>query len=265
LDLELSGRVAVVTGGSRGIGRAIARELAMEGADVAIVARGEDALARTAEELGMETRRRVVPIVADTADVDSVRAMVARVHEIFGRIDILVNNAATPGGGAPPSLSELTQTHFDSDMNVKVMGYLRCAQAVAPIMQSGGWGRIINIAGLSSRVAGSIMGSMRNVSVAAMTKNLASMLGPYGINVTVVHPGATRTERTAATIAQQASDRGIPEVEIERELSSASSIGRLVSAQEVAWVVTFLASPRSISINGDAVTVGGGFGNAIHY
>ncbi|MAG33607.1 MAG: short-chain dehydrogenase [Deltaproteobacteria bacterium] len=265
MDLELEGRAAIVTGGSRGIGKAIARALALEGVDVAIVARGSDALAAAASELVEETGRRIVPIPADTGNDEPVRAMVDRAHEELGRVDILVNNAAAPGGGPVPTLSELGAEHFFSEMNVKVMGYLRCAQAVAPIMQARGWGRIINISGLAARMSGSIVGSMRNVAVAAMTKNLADLLGPDGINVTVVHPGGTRTERTIELVARHAADQGVPESEIEAQLDGTNSIRHFLDASEVAWVVTFLASPKSIAINGDAVSVGGGMGNAIHY
>lgn len=265
LDLELKDRTAIVTGGSRGIGKSIARELALEGTDVVLVARGRAALEETASELESETGRRILPIVADTGDLKSVRAMVDRAHQAFGRIDILVNNAAAPGGGPVPSLAELSDAHFQTDMNVKVMGYLRCAQAVAPLMQAQGWGRIINISGLAARMAHSIVGSMRNVAVAAMTKNLANLLGPDGINVTVVHPGGTRTERTTELVAQQAVAQNISEADVEKQLDQSNSIRHFVDAREVAWVVVFLCSPKSISINGDAVAVGGGPGNAIHY
>jgi NAD(P)-dependent dehydrogenase (short-subunit alcohol dehydrogenase family) len=265
LNLELHGRAAIVTGGSRGIGKAIARELALEGVDVAIVARGEEALVDAAAQIADETDRRILPVPADTSDLDSVRSMVERVHQQLGRVDILVNNAAAPGGGPIPPLLELTQERFDADMNVKVMGYLRCAQAVTPIMQAQRWGRIVNISGLAARMSGSIIGSMRNVAVAAMTKNLADILGPDGINVTVVHPGGTRTERTAEFVAQQAADRNVPESQIEEQLDRSNSIRHFVDAREVAWVVAFLCSPKSISINGDAIAVGGGLGHAIHY
>lgn len=265
MDLELQGRRAIVTGGSRGIGKAIARELALEGADVAIVARGYEALAETASQLAEESGRRILPVVTDTSDADSIRKMVEQVHQELGGVDILVNNAATPGGGPVPSLAELTQADFDANMNVKVLGYLRCAQAVAPIMQAQGWGRIVNISGLAARISSSLIGSMRNVAVAAMSKNLADMLGPDGINVTVVHPGGTRTERTAEFVTQQATARGIPESEVEEQLDQGNSIRHFLDAREVAWVVAFLCSPKSISINGDAIAVGGGLGNAIHY
>ncbi|MDA1257639.1 MAG: SDR family oxidoreductase, partial [Chloroflexi bacterium] len=119
--------------------------------------------------------------------------------------------------------------------------------------------------GMAARNAGSTIGSMRNVSVSAMTKNLANLLGPDGINVTVVHPGGTRTERTAEVIAAAAAKEGVSEETIEQRMANANSIKHFVDAREIAYVVTFLASPRSIAINGDAVAAGGGLGTAIHY
>jgi NAD(P)-dependent dehydrogenase (short-subunit alcohol dehydrogenase family) len=106
---------------------------------------------------------------------------------------------------------------------------------------------------------------MRNVSVAALTKNLANELGPHGINVTVVHPGMTYTERMPALFEARAQARGISVEEAERQFAEGNSIKHLVTAEEVANVIAFLASPRSIAINGDAIAAGGGAGNAIHY
>ena len=266
MDLELNGKTAIVTGGSRGIGKAVARELANEGVDVAIVARAREALEQTAEELAEETGRQIVPVVADTREDESVAAMVRQVVETLGRVDILVNSAAKPAGQGPvPKLGEITNEVFWEDMNTKVMGYLRCARETAPIMKQNGWGRIINISGLGARISGSTIGSMRNIAVAAMTKNLADELGPYGINATVVHPGMTNTERIPGLVAEQAEQQGVPEAEVKRQLREANSVKRLIDAREVAYVVAFLASPKSISINGDAVVCGGGVGNAIYY
>jgi NAD(P)-dependent dehydrogenase (short-subunit alcohol dehydrogenase family) len=265
MDLQLEGKTAIVTGGSRGIGKAIARELAFEGVDVAIAARGRDALEASAAELAAETGRRILPVQVDTSDDDSVRAMVTRVREELGGVDILVNNAAVVGGGPVPPLEGLTEEIVWADMNVKVMGYLRCAQAVAPLMRERGWGRIITISGLGARISRSIVGSMRNVSVAAMTKNLADTLGPDGINVTVVHPGATRTEASEAMIAARAKAMGVSAEAMEEQLGATNSIRHFLSASEVAWVVAFLASPKSIAINGDAVAAGGGVGDSIYY
>ena len=265
MDLELESKRAVVTGGSRGIGKAVARVLAHEGCDVALVARSPEPLQEAAAELAAATGRQVVPVVADTGSTDSVAAMVTSAQEQLGGIDLLVNSAAKPmGQSAPPKLAVITDELFWDDVNVKVLGYLRCAQAVAPLMIEQGWGRIINISGLGARSTGSAVGSMRNVAVAAMTKNLADELGPKGINVTVVHPGLTRTEATPGVAARLAAARGISEEDAERSLGS-NSIRKLVDAEEVAWVVAFLASPRSVAVNGDAIACGGGQPGVIYY
>src|SRR6185437_2995062 len=173
---------------------------------------------------------------------------------------------ARPGGQAPPpKLAEITDEVFWSDVNVKVMGYLRCAREVAPHMVRQGWGRIISLSGLAARSTGSTVGSMRNVAVVALTKNLADELGPHGINVTVVHPGTTRTEKTPGVVAAQASALGITPEEVERRMGSSNTLGRIVDAREIAYVVTFLASPKSVAINGDVIAAGGGVGRGIYY
>jgi NAD(P)-dependent dehydrogenase (short-subunit alcohol dehydrogenase family) len=265
MDLELAGKTAIVTGGSRGIGKAIARELAAEGVDVAIVARSRDALEQTAAELAEATGRRIVPIVADTGSDESVKAMVEQAAQALGRIDILVNGAAQPGGQAPPpKLAQITDDAFYSDVNVKVMGYLRCAREVAPHMIDHGWGRIINISGLAARSTGSTIGSIRNVAVVALTKNLAEELGPRGINVTVVHPSLTRTEKTPAAIAALAERQGISQADAEKRMVN-NLIGRWIDARDIAFVVTFLASPRAAAINGDVIAAGGGVKGSIYY
>ncbi|MDQ6674410.1 MAG: SDR family NAD(P)-dependent oxidoreductase [Chloroflexota bacterium] len=265
MDLDLAGKTAIVTGGSRGIGKAIARELAGEGVDIALVARTLGPLEHAAAELGKETGRRVLPILADTSSDAAVTAMVDQAVSALGRIDILVNCAAQPGGQAPPpKLAQITDEAFYSDMNVKVMGYLRCARECAPHMIRQGWGRIINISGLAARSTGSTIGSMRNVAVVAMSKNLADELGPHGINVTVVHPGLTRTEKTAEVIAARAERHGLSHAEAEKRMVN-NLVGRWIDARDIAYVVTFLASPKAGAINGDVIAAGGGVPGTIYY
>jgi NAD(P)-dependent dehydrogenase (short-subunit alcohol dehydrogenase family) len=266
VDLQLTGKRAVVTGGASGIGRATATLLAAEGAHVVIASRSAERLRQAAEEIGAASGRVVHPVVVDTSDEDSVRALAVRAAELVGPIEILINCAAVaaiqpPVGGFGTVTSEL----FWDDVNVKVLGYLRCAQALAPGMIAAGWGRIINVSGLAARSAGSVIGSIRNVSVAALTKNLADELGRHGVNVTVVHPGLTRTEATPGVVAATASREGVEPAIVERRLAGANTIGRMITAEEVAAVIVFLASPRSVAINGDAVACGGGAPRAIHY
>ncbi len=267
MDLQLTDKRALVTGGSRGIGKAVAYALAMEGVDVALLARDPQTLEAVAHSLSQQTGRRVVGVVADTRSEMEVRRAVAQAETALGgSVDILVNAAAEPAGYAPPPrMSEITASYLQAQMDVKVMGYLRVIQAVAPGMIGRGWGRIINISGLAARSTGNAVGSIRNVSVAALTKNLADELGPKGINVTVVHPGTTETERTSDMLTHRAQSRGVTQEQIRAELDAGNSTGKLVNAQEVADVVAFLASPRSRAIHGDAIVVGGGVPGSIHY
>jgi NAD(P)-dependent dehydrogenase (short-subunit alcohol dehydrogenase family) len=265
MDLELTGKRAVVTGGSRGIGLAVARALAAEGCDVALVARDKAALDAGREALAAASGRTVIGVTCDTGDDESVTAMAAAVIDGLGGADILVNAAARPNTGAVVGIDGFDAAEFSEQVNVKVLGYLRCARAFVPRMRAAGWGRIINISGLAARSTGAITGTVRNVAVAALTKNLADELGRDGINVTVVHPGVTVTEKTPQILAGRAERAGVTVAEIERQIGASVSIGRIVTAEEVAAVVAFLSSPRSVAINGDAITVGGGVIGPIYY
>jgi NAD(P)-dependent dehydrogenase (short-subunit alcohol dehydrogenase family) len=161
-------------------------------------------------------------------------------------------------------LAQVTDDVFYADVNVKVMGYLRCAREVAPHMMRQRWGRIISISGLAARGTGSIIGSIRNVAVVAMSKNLADELSPHGINVTVVHPGTTRTEKTPAVIAALAARQSITEAEAEQRMVN-NLLGRWIDARDVAYVVTFLASPKAGAVNGDVISAAGGIRGVIYY
>jgi NAD(P)-dependent dehydrogenase (short-subunit alcohol dehydrogenase family) len=264
--VDLSGRVAIVTGGSRGIGKAIACQLAREGADVAVVAHHGAALEIAGAEVMGATGKRLMEVATDTGDDASVKAMVANVLTAFGRVDILVNCAATAGRQVkPPAFAEITNEQFFTDMNVKVMGYLRTAREVVPHMANRGSGRIVNISGLAARHTGTTIGSIRNVAVAALTKNLADQLGPLGISVICGHPGRTRTEKTSGMVEREAEAQGVSPDEIERRMAGLNLVGRLITADEIAYLVAFLASPKSIAINGDSIAAGGGLPGEIYY
>ncbi len=266
MDLQLDGKRAVVTGASRGIGYAVADTLAAEGADVALVARDQAALDTAAERIGRHGPR-VLALSADTTDDAAVRDMIAATVASLGGVDILVNAAAEvrPGRTLParcPSWPTMTCAPRSRPRCWDI-----CVRPGQPLayMAEQGWGRIINIGGLAARQATSVVGSVRSVAVAAMTKNLADELGPAGINVTVVHPGLTVTERTPALISAYATGRGISEAEAEQAMAAGISIRRMVTAAEIGDIVAFLASPRSVAINGDAIAAGGGARGAIHY
>jgi NAD(P)-dependent dehydrogenase (short-subunit alcohol dehydrogenase family) len=259
MDLELTGRRAIVTGASRGIGLAAARALTFEGADVALVARDPEALGRAAEELAATSGRTVIPVPADTGDDASVTAMVDTVVQRLGGVDILVNCAARPNTG------QLGEDALELEINVKVRGYLRCIRAVAPHMAAAGWGSIVNVAGIAARRTGSVTGTIRNVAVAALTKNLADELGAQGINVNVVHPSLTITESMPPVVARTAEAKGISTEEALELIGADVALGRLMTADEVATVICFLASPRAVAVNGDPVVASGGLKGWVVY
>lgn len=267
MDLDLQGKTAIVTGGSRGIGKAIARELAASGCDVVICARNPETLELAARELGQETGGTVVGVPTDVTSTAAVEKSVQdAARALGGRIEILVNNAAAPGGLARGSLEDIRDEDVMADLDTKVMGYLRFARAVAPYMKKQGWGRIVNIGGTSARrAAGNLSAGVRNSGLVNMTKYLAEDLGPFGITANIVHPGTTWTERSGPMYEEQALRDNVSVEDVKKRVAAGNSTKRIVEADEVAYVVAFLASPRSIAISGEVISASGGAGQAVFH
>ena len=272
MELGLQGKRAIVAGGGRGIGKAIARELAREGVDLAIVARSKEHLEATARELEAETGRRVIPLASDVTSRAQVDSMVARAAEQLGGLHILVNSGSPPGGSATATgpIETVVDEDLLHDFDVKYVGALRCARAVIPYLKEQGWGRIINISGTNARTAGNLSGGARNVSLVHFTKTLAVQLGRYGITVNCVHPGTTRTERTPSLLAARATELGVTPEEVERRdfadgSPRGNAIGRMVDASEIAYVSVFLASDKAWAITGELIVANGGAGQAVYY
>jgi NAD(P)-dependent dehydrogenase (short-subunit alcohol dehydrogenase family) len=270
VDLGLQGKCGIVTGGGRGIGKAIARELACEGVDLAIVSRSQEQLQETAQELQKETGRRIIPLVADVTSKEQVDNMVAQAAEQLGGLHILVNSAALPGGTATGPIETVIDEELLHDFDVKYVGALRCARAAIPYLKKQRWGRIINISGTNARTAGNLSGGARNVSLVHFTRTLALHLGRDGITVNCIHPGITRTERTPGLLAARAAQLGITPEEAERQDFAVSSprgnaIGRMVDAEEIAYLTVFLASDKAWAVTGEVVVANGGTGSAVYY
>jgi NAD(P)-dependent dehydrogenase (short-subunit alcohol dehydrogenase family) len=272
MDLGLHGKRAIVTGGSLGIGKAIARELAREGVDVAIAARSKDQLEAAASELAKETGRRVVPLVCDVTSKAQVDEMVGQAVAQLGGLHILVNSGSPPGGSATATgpIESVVDEDLLHDFNVKYVGALRCARAAIPHLKAQKWGRIINISGTNARNAGNLSGGARNTSLVHLTKTLAVQLGRFGITVNCVHPGTTRTERTPRLLAARAKELNVTPEEAERRDFSPDSprgnaICRMVDADEIAYVTVFLASDKSWAVSGELVVATGGAGRSVYY
>ena len=262
MDLELQGKVAIVTGGSKGIGKAIALELAKEGVDVAIASRSKGPLEKTAKELSEETGRKIAPIVADMTIWDDVQNMVETTLSTLGKVDILINNAAMVGGQVKGTLAEATEKDMSEDLDTKVVGYFRCMKAVVPHMQKQKWGRIISIGGVSARQ--STIYGMRNTAVVHMTKTFSDQLGADGITLNVLHPGLTLSEGVATMLDSRAQSQGIGRDEIEKNITQNVAIKRAIDPKELAWLVTYLSSPKAECITGEVIAAGGGAMGGVH-
>ena len=266
MDLGIAGKKALVTGGTRGIGYAVAVALAREGVDVAICARDGGAAASAASAIAGETGVRAVGFQADTGIADDVQRLVADAAAALGGLDILVNNAARVGGtGGPDSLAQLNEPMLQGDFDVKIMGYLRCAREAAPHMERAGWGRIVNMDGMAARNAAGISGGLRNAAVMNFTKVMSEELGPKGITVNAVHPAVSRTEALTERM-REAAARGGPSVEeAEARIAANNAIRRLVDAEEIAAVTAFLCSQQAGCITGEAVAPCGGNSRSVFY
>ena len=272
MDLGLQGKKAIVTGGSLGIGKAIARELAREGVDVAIVARTKDRLETAAKELSSETGRRVIAIPADVTSRAQVDGMVAQAAAQLGGLHILVNSGSAPGGSATAvgPIESVVDEDLLEDFNVKFVGALRCTRAAIPYMKEQRWGRIINISGTNARNAGNLSGGARNGSLVHLSKTVATQVGKFGITVNCVHPGITRTERTPRLLAARAKELGVSPEDVERQdylpdSPRGNAICRMVDATEVAYVTVFLCSDKAWAISGHLIVADGGAGRGVYY
>jgi NAD(P)-dependent dehydrogenase (short-subunit alcohol dehydrogenase family) len=181
---------------------------------------------------------------------------VKQAAEAMGGIDILVNNGARVSGTEPEDFERVRDELILQDFTEKFMGYFRCIREVVPYMKENRWGRIINVSGMAARTAGLFSAGPRNVSVVHLTKSASWELAKYGITVNAIYPATTETE----TLRERFPDEG----EL-RKIAAASPLGRLVTAEEIAYVAAFLASPLSTAINGDVIAVTGGTGSAVYY
>jgi len=263
MDFGLTNRVVVITGGSAGIGRAVAAMLAAQGARVVIAARRAELLESAAVAIERETGQRVLTVSTDTTVQEQVDRLISRVLSEYSRVDVLVNCAANPSGLVRNEVQFLDDEALLKDLNTKVVGYARCAKAVAPSMIQQRWGRIINIGGLTGR-ASNVISGMRNAAVCHLTKTLSDQLGPAGITVNAIHPGVIQTEHIVELFETEARKRGKTPAEVEAEYANATPIRRIIRAEEVGYAVAFLSSDLAAAITGESLAVDGGITRGIY-
>jgi 3-oxoacyl-[acyl-carrier protein] reductase len=259
MKLELNGRVALVTGGSKGIGRAIAKALAEDGVQVAVTARGAEALRKTALEL---SAFKVLAVPADATDPQATSAAVDRVVDAFGGLDILVNNVG--GAGKFGGFGDLTDTDWRNAFDLNVVSLVHFVRAAEQYLRRSKQGRIINISSISGVQPGTF--NPHYAVTKAATINLSKFLADYfakdGVLVNVLCPGPTHSDSWDENVRRLALERGVAvEVvrqEVEREESSKIPLGRVGEGEDIAGLAVFLASERANWITGSCFHVNGG-------
>jgi NAD(P)-dependent dehydrogenase (short-subunit alcohol dehydrogenase family) len=255
MELGIERKVAIVTGGSKGIGRATALAFLHEGASVLICARGQQGLDETVAAAGHAARERIDSIAADLMQAAAIKQVVARCVERFERVDILVNNA---GSARPGDFLQLSDEAWVDDWTLKFFGYVRMAREVLPQMQRQGSGVIINVIGAGglNPTGNYMIGGAANAALNHFTKALADAAAKYGVRVVGINPGPILTERllkmrgalSPAAVGQPGDDafRGM------------TPLGRIGKPEEVADLVLFLASDRGGFIHGANISIDGG-------
>lgn len=258
MDLALAGKVALVTGASRGLGKAVASLLAAEGASVALASRDPGALEDAARDIRERSRAEVFFRSTDVTREEEVDALAAAVLERFSRIDVLVANA----GGPPATRFETTGlSEWKQGIDLSLLSTILLCRAVVPRMKEQRSGRIVAIASISVKqpVDGLILSNTARAGVVGFAKTLANELGPFGVGVNVVCPGYTRTDRLVELASRMGAQEGVAPEAIYSRWTSQIPMGRLGEPEEFASVVAFLCSERASYVTGTCLQVDGGY------
>jgi 3-oxoacyl-[acyl-carrier protein] reductase len=257
MDLELKGRVAIVGGASKGLGRACAQVLAEEGASVVVCSRSKPDLEKAAQEIRDTTRADILAFAGDLDRHDTIKALIAAAVERFGRLDIMVNNS----GGPPLARAHnATEEQWETALQRSLLFFARMSREALPHLKKSGRGRIINV--LASTVYQPIpnlaLSGVTRLGVVAFAKSLADEVGRDGILVNNVCPGSLLSERMLSNVTSRAKELGISVDEALGQRAAETAVGRVGDPKEMAYLVAFLASSRSSYITGTTMLVDGG-------
>jgi 3-oxoacyl-[acyl-carrier protein] reductase len=259
MNLNLKNKNAIVCASSQGLGKAAAIDLAKEGVNLAICSRDQEKIDKAKEEILQRTEHniKVIALKADLDSLEDIQIFLQEVEQSLGEVDILVNNT----GGPPPSTFEqISDEDWQNAFNSTMMSAIRLSRSLVPNMKKKEWGRIINISSVSVKtpVNGLFLSNSLRMGVLGWAKALADELAAHGITVNTVCPGYTRTERVEAILESQSSSSGLSKEEIEKTIADNIPMKRVGEAEDLAGLITFLASEKADYMTGLAVQVDGG-------
>ena len=259
MNLNLKNKNAIVCASSQGLGKAAALDLAEEGVNLAICSRDQDKINKVKEEIHQKINSeiKVIALQVDLDSPDEIQAFYKQVENDLGSVDILVNN----NGGPPPSTFEqLSDDDWQKAFNSTMMSCLRLSKLVIPNMKKNAWGRIINISSVSVKTPfnGLFLSNSLRMGVLGWAKALSDELAPHGVTVNTVCPGYTRTERVEAILETQSNSSGLKKEEIEKSIAENIPMKRVGEAEDLAGLITFLASEKADYMTGLAIQVDGG-------
>ena len=263
MDFELKGKLVLVTGGSRGIGKAIALMLADQGADLIICGRNQDTLNSAVEDIKLKGGQ-AWGFQADVSKSNEIEMLFQKVSTIGRGVSILVNNAVT---STSARFDELTDEEFVYHIEVKLMAYIRVARIALEQMKKAGNGRIVNIGGMTARIVAPLRmtNGVTNAGVANFTKQFANYAAQFSVNVNCVHPGYTATDRIMQIFKREAQESGTDLNAVLKKRTADIPLGKLIEPEDIASAVLFFCSPLSEMITGQCIAVDGGSGEAISY
>lgn len=262
MELGLKGKVALVAGSSEGLGRAIAFQLAAEGASLVLCARGEKQLRKTLDEISNEHKAKVLAVVTDLSEPPQVERLAETARKEMGRVDILVNNT---GGPPPGTFADLTSAMWEQAVRLLLLSTVNLTRAVLPSMKKQRWGRIINVTSVAVKqpVDNLMLSNSLRAGVTGFARTLANEVAPLGITVNNVMPGYTLTRRLDELSSDLAVKMRTDKAEIQRRWEQQIPMGRLGQPEELASLVAFLASEKASYITGTSIAVDGGLVRSI--